>query len=101
VSQPQPTYADWIPSFFYNPLSAVEFHYDLDGVYELDEVKQKIPRYVQADDDILTQFMDGNEIANRLAKANNFDDVIALRDAMSGLEESRNSNTPDSRLPSP
>lgn len=62
----------------YNPNIAVNVIWTYLGTYDLEELKKDLTDAVEADDDILTQYVDGDIIKNELSKQKTFDDVISL-----------------------
>ena len=85
---PTPGVLAHILAEFYNPMHTVEFEYEDQGTYDLTEIKQRITHYVSCDDDILTQFLDGKEIAARLSAAETFQGIVRLIEDMYGTAES-------------
>ncbi len=86
ANKPRPAIA-WL--FFaraqlYNPIRTVEFRYEDCGVFDLAEIRQRIAHYVSCDDDILTQFLDVDEIASRLSTVATFEDIVSLLNDMHG-----------------
>ena len=62
----------------YNPWRTVPMRYEHTGEYKLPELKRRIWECVERDDDILTQFMEADEIKVALEKATDFERVAAL-----------------------
>jgi hypothetical protein len=62
----------------YNPRRSVPVQYRRTGDYELPELKTCIQQAVDADDDVLTQFMDAADITEQLRKADSFNAVAGL-----------------------
>lgn len=73
--------------FFYDPLREVRFLYEEIGSFELEEIKTKILAYVAKDDDILTQFLDGDEIRMVLEGSNTFPDLVRAIEIIQGQGE--------------
>lgn len=71
----------------YNPFRTLAFHYEEVGPYHVDEIKAKICRYLEGDDDILTQFIDGDEILQRLDRVDSFAGLVDLIETMQGKNE--------------
>ena len=71
-------------AFFYDPPVKVHFLYEESGNYELDEIKTKILEYVSEDDDILTQFLNGDQIQALFAQSIAFSDLVAAIEKMQG-----------------
>jgi hypothetical protein len=71
----------------YNPFRTLAFQYADVGPFQLDEIKAKIFRYLEVDGDILTQFMDGDEIRRRLDRIDSFAGLVDLIETMQGKNE--------------
>jgi hypothetical protein len=69
----------------YNPTREMEFNYNSSGSYALASLKEDIQRCVNMDDDILTQFMEPQEIVSALEPADTFDKVLRVVKEMLGL----------------
>ena len=72
----------------------VSFSYDDCGEYQLDEIIEKILKYVECDDDILTQFLDGEEIKKKLKIAKTFNDILTIIDEIYGSNEALSEKSP-------
>ena len=72
---------------FYNPFQDVKFSYKDCGQYQLDEIKEKINSYVECDDDILTQFLEGEDIKNKLESSETFKDILTVINEIYGSKE--------------
>ena len=64
----------------YNPRLTVRYEYVSRGPYDLSELRQAVSDAIDNDDDILTQFHEADELNQRLALAQSFDDVVAVLD---------------------
>ena len=62
----------------YNPTFNVSYEYRSTGFYQLEELKNAIDKAIDADDDVLTQFHEADELHGMVAKANSFDDVVEV-----------------------
>jgi len=69
----------------YNPTREMQFNYNSSGPYALASLKEDIQRCVNMDDDILTQFMELEEIVSALKPADTFDKVLRVVKEMLGL----------------
>lgn len=67
---------------FYNPSVKFIPHWRKEGKYELDELKSLYIKAVQQDDDILTQYVDGDELIQRVSAAKSIKDLIAVAEWM-------------------
>jgi hypothetical protein len=65
---------------FYNPKLTVRYDYRSTGPYELLELCQALINAIDKDDDILTQFHEGDELKRRLKLARSFEDVVDVLD---------------------
>ena len=65
---------------FYNARLTVRYEYVSRGPYDLPEVRQAVSDAIDKDDDILTQFHEADELKQRLALAQSFDEVVAVLD---------------------
>jgi hypothetical protein len=95
--QPHPSNSEALPqrnllsavsAFFYDPPRDIEFRYEPVGSFDLQEVKGKILEYVAEDDDILTQFLDGDRIRELLDKSSSFADIVNVIELIKGAAES-------------
>ena len=68
----------WLLAVVYNPVRTLSLRYERTGEYQLPQLKQRIRECVEQDDDILTQFMEADEIKAALDKATDFEAVAAL-----------------------
>lgn len=68
---------------FFQPVWKIRLKYHAIGQYELPELKATIHRIVQEDTDILTQFMEREEILENLDAATTFEEVTRLARKMS------------------
>ena len=84
---PSPSLIRRILAEIYNPRRRVSLVYNEKGPYNLDEVKRLIMDCVSRDDDILTQFIEGDEIRDRLRDAVTFDEVVDVIERMGGKYE--------------
>ena len=62
----------------YNPEFNVAYEYQSTGFYQLADLKKAIDQAIDADDDVLTQFHEADELHEMVAKANSFDDVVEV-----------------------
>jgi hypothetical protein len=62
----------------YNPRVRVQFEYERAGRYALDDLKAAFGAALEADDDVLTQFHEPEELRVKLAAATSFADVAAV-----------------------
>jgi hypothetical protein len=56
----------------------VHYEYRSTGAYELTELKQALADAIDKDDDVLTQFHEGDELKQRLERARSFDEVVEV-----------------------
>jgi len=59
----------------YNPTIPITVRWHEPRSYTLDELKQAYIRAVDEDDDILTQFVEAEELKGKIAAANSFDSL--------------------------
>ena len=62
----------------HNPTIKVLYEYRSNGFYQLIDLKKAIDQAIDADDDVLTQFHEAEELHAMVAKANSFDDVVEV-----------------------
>ncbi len=62
----------------YNPTVAVNVSWTHLGEYRLEELKKDLSEALEADDDILTQYADGETIKKELNQSKSFDEIVAL-----------------------
>jgi len=67
---------------FYNPSVSFIPHWRKEGKYKLDELKSLYVNAVQQDDDILTQFVDGEQLIQRVNAVKSIKDLIAVAEWM-------------------
>ena len=60
----------------YNPLFEVGVTWTRERTYELDELLAAYLKGVEEDDDILTQFVDGDKISRRIKACKSFQDLV-------------------------
>ena len=63
---------------FYNPRLVVQYQYAPRGRYDVRDLREALGNASDKDDDILTQFRDADELKERLARAQAFDDIVAV-----------------------
>jgi hypothetical protein len=61
----------------YNPFVKVTLTWKKIGEYNLDELKKDICNQVDKDDDIITQWEEGDFIKHKIKNCNSFDDIVA------------------------
>ena len=57
----------------YNPRVDVEYAYERIGPYALDQLKSAVQEAIDADDDVLTQFVEPDELKRQVAQASSFE----------------------------
>ena len=62
----------------YNPVIQARLHYQRDGRYDIEELRGSIRRAIEADDDVLTQFHDADELIALLGSAQTFDTIVSV-----------------------
>lgn len=62
----------------YNPIIKVSLAWTRIGVYKLDELKTDICNQTDKDDDVITQFEDGEVIKDNLKTCDSFDDIVRI-----------------------
>jgi hypothetical protein len=62
----------------YNPRISVRIVWSSPKAYQLDELKQAYLTAVNRDDDILTQFVEADELKRRIAGAQTFDALVEV-----------------------
>jgi hypothetical protein len=62
----------------YNPRISVTVHWQAPRSYALDELRQAYLSAVDKDDDILTQFVEADELKKKIAAAESFDSLAAV-----------------------
>lgn len=62
---------------FYNPAITVDIEWKLIGNYRLDDLKNDICSCVDKDDDIITQFEEGDIIKNEIRNCHSFEDILS------------------------
>jgi len=62
----------------YNPDVEFAYEYTRGPAYPLEQLRQAVRGAIEADDDILTQFHEGEELLAHLQRAGSFDDVVAV-----------------------
>jgi hypothetical protein len=67
-----------LAGLIYNPTRDIQLRYEEIGPFDLPEVKDKVLDYVSKDDDILTQFLDADEIRELLNRARTFDELVGV-----------------------
>jgi len=60
---------------FYNPEVDVRYKWDKIGQYELPEVRSSLSVYIDEDDDLLTQFVEGEYLKEAINNCGTFEDV--------------------------
>lgn len=60
----------------YNPVWDATIIWNKIGCYELAELKKRISKCVDKDDDVLTQFVEGQVIKNAISQSADFDEII-------------------------
>lgn len=60
----------------YNPIQDVSFSYEGCGKYNLEEITERIIKYVEYDDDIITQFMSPSDIKDKIQSTHTFKDLL-------------------------
>jgi hypothetical protein len=62
----------------YNPSIKVTFQWKKGNAYKLDDLKRKISKQIDKDDDVLTQYEEGNFIKQEIHKSPSFLGVVAI-----------------------
>lgn len=62
----------------YNPIIKVSLTWTKIGGYKLDELKKDICNQTDRDDDVITQFSDGEVIKEKVKECKSFDDLIRI-----------------------
>lgn len=62
----------------YNPIIKVSLTWTKIGGYKLDELKKDICNQTDRDDDVITQFSDGEVIKEKVKECDSFDDLIRI-----------------------
>lgn len=62
----------------YNPTVPVKVSWTHLGEYRLEELKKDLSEAIDSDDDILTQYADGETIKKELNKSKSFDEIFGL-----------------------
>lgn len=62
----------------YNPRVRVRYEYEVASSYEPTELRDGVGAAIRADDDILTQFHEAEELLEALAPAATFDEIAAV-----------------------
>lgn len=63
---------------FFNPFIDVLPVFSQVGNYELDELKSTLKKCVDVDDDVITQFVEGDVIKTAIDKASGFNEMLAV-----------------------
>ena len=71
----------------YNPLIEVNQTWQNVGKYSLEELKNHINKVIDKDDDIITQFQDGNKIKAEINNCSTFDDLVKVLKKYNNLME--------------
>ncbi len=71
----------------YNPLRTLKVRTKPCGTFKIDDLKESIQRWLGADDDILTQFLDGNQIRKLLSTLSTFGELVDAVRAINGQYE--------------
>jgi len=66
----------------YSPSVPVTLEWQPPSSYPFEELKHAYAKAVDLDDDILTQFVEADELKQKIAEAQNFDDLVAVYDWM-------------------
>jgi hypothetical protein len=81
---PRRTFWALLASQVYNPWRTLRVRGVARGAYTIADLKALILRWVAADDDILTQFLDGEQIAFLLNTVETFDHLVVAVGAIKG-----------------
>ena len=73
-----PALSKVLAATLYNPTYNIAYEYRSTGFYQLDDLKKAVDQAIDADDDVLTQFHEAEELHEMVAKANSFDDVVEV-----------------------
>lgn len=68
----------FLANTFYNPTVDVIPEWKKINSFEIEEIKSKLITCIEKDDDILTQFIDSDEIKNYINKAETFDEIYNI-----------------------
>ncbi len=63
---------------FYNPTLDAKVIWTSKGIYSIDELKEKINDCVDNDDDIITQFEEGDVIKSAVVRSSTIDEIIQV-----------------------
>jgi len=63
---------------FYNPLVDAKVIWTNEGNYDIQQLKDRLNLCIDKDDDIITQFEDGDIIKEEITKAYNFPDILNI-----------------------
>jgi hypothetical protein len=77
-ARPLGAWSRMLAATVYNPRVRVQFEYERAGRYALDDLKAAFGAALEADDDVLTQFHEPEELRVKLAAATSFADVAAV-----------------------
>lgn len=67
-----------LTQFMGRPTIVVPVRWDRCGTYKLDELRSAFLRAVELDDDVLTQFVERDDLVSRLEAASSFRDFVAV-----------------------
>jgi hypothetical protein len=62
----------------YNPIIKVTFQWRKGKAYKLDDLKRKVSKQVDKDDDVLTQYEAGKFIKQEIHKSESFSEIVAV-----------------------
>jgi hypothetical protein len=66
-----------ILSQIYNPWFTIEFTWRGEGNYNFSELQEKLRKCVDMDDDIMTQFMEADDVKALIKEAQSFEELFA------------------------
>ena len=62
----------------YNPIIKVTFQWRKGKAYKFDDLKHKLSKQVDKDDDVLTQYKEGEFIKQEIHKSESFSEIVAV-----------------------
>jgi len=71
----------------YNPRFEAELHWEASGMYSFEELQASICCLVDGDDDVLTQFIEGDRIKAAVRACKTFDELLGKLKSMKIVRE--------------
>ncbi|NNT73270.1 hypothetical protein HKT18_13705 [Flavobacterium sp. IMCC34852] len=68
----------FLANTFYNPTVDVIPEWKMIGEFEIDEIKSVLIKSIEKDEDVLTQFIDSEDIKNHVNKAHSFETIYNI-----------------------